>query len=93
MTEEKARKTKRTRASLDRVEDGDWAVVLVGEDEQFSIDLPLSMLPDGADSGSRLLISVSLDEDARREAEDRIKSLQDRLERRSESKDQRNFKL
>lgn len=93
MAEEISGNTKRTRASIDRVEDGDWAVVLVGEDESFSIDLPVSMLPDGAQPGSHIEISVRLDEDSRRAAEDRIKSLQDRLESRSQSSAQRNFKL
>lgn len=80
--EERGDKAKRTRAVVDRIEDDDTAVVLVGEDESVSVDLPASMLPAGAEGGSHLLITVRLDEDSRRSAEDRIKALQEKLERR-----------
>ncbi|HZI18678.1 MAG TPA: DUF3006 domain-containing protein [Pyrinomonadaceae bacterium] len=86
-------RTQQTRATVDRVEDGGWAVVLVGEDESFSVDLPLSMLPAGTEAGSRLVINVSLDADATREARDRVAELQDRLEKRSGTQGQKNFKL
>ena len=75
-------KSKRTRAVVDRVEDGGTAVVHVGEDEAVEVDLPLSMLPEGAEGGSHLVITVKLDDAARASAEDRIKALQERLERR-----------
>ncbi|HWS53892.1 MAG TPA: DUF3006 domain-containing protein [Pyrinomonadaceae bacterium] len=74
-------KTKRTRAVVDRVEDGGTAVVLVG-DEEVSVDLPASMLPAGAGDGSHLVITVRLDEASRASAEDRIRALQEKLERR-----------
>jgi hypothetical protein len=86
-------KTQQTRATVDRVEDNEWAVILVGEDESFSIDLPLSMLPAGAEAGSRLLINISLDAEAERAARDRISELQERLEKRAGSQGQKNFKL
>ena len=84
--EERDEQTKRTRAVVDRIEDGGTAVVLVGEDESVSVDLPASMLPPGAEGGSHLVITVKLDEAARREAEDRIKALQEKLERRGREK-------
>ena len=80
--EERGGKTKRTRAVVDRVEDGGTAVVLVGDDEGVSVDLPASMLPEGAEGGSHLVITVKLDEASRASAEDRIRALQERLERR-----------
>jgi plasmid replication initiation protein len=80
--EERPEKTKRTRAVVDRIEDGGTAVVLVGDDEGVSVDLPASMLPAGAEGGSHLVITVKLDEASRRDAEDRIKALQEKLERR-----------
>ena len=75
-------KSKRTRAVVDRVEDGRTAVVHVGEDETVAVDLPAAMLPEGAEGGSHLVITVKLDDAARASAEDRIKALQERLERR-----------
>lgn len=82
MAEEKGGTTKRTRAVIDRVEDGGTAVVYVGDDESAAVELPSSMLPEGAAGGSHLVITVKLDEGATRGAEDRIRALQERLERR-----------
>ncbi|MDQ3804454.1 MAG: DUF3006 domain-containing protein [Acidobacteriota bacterium] len=80
--EERSGKTKRTRAVVDRIEDNDTAVVLVGGDEGVSVDLPASMLPAGAEGGSHLVITVTLDEASRASAADRIRALQEKLERR-----------
>ncbi|HEX8559232.1 MAG TPA: DUF3006 domain-containing protein [Pyrinomonadaceae bacterium] len=82
--------TRRTRAVVDRIEDGGAAVLFVGEDEGAQVELPASLLPEGAASGSHLLITVALDEGARRDAEDRVRALQEKLERRG---GQKNFKL
>ena len=92
MAEEKQGKSKRTRAVVDRVEDGGTAVVLVGEDEQ-KVELPAALLPEGADAGSHLVINVSLDEASRKEAEARVKALQEKLEKRGGEGGQKNFKL
>ena len=80
--EERERKTRRTRAVVDRVEDGGVAVLLVGDDEGVSVDLPASLLPAGAEGGSHLVITVSLDESSRASAEDRVRALQEKLEKR-----------
>lgn len=86
MSDEAGReKTKRTRAVVDRIEDGATAVVFVGEDESDAVDLPLSMLPEGVEGGSHLVITVRLDEGSRASAEERIRALQERLERRGRS--------
>ncbi len=74
-------KTKSTRAVVDRVEDNGVAVLLVGEDEH-KVELPASLLPEGTEGGSHLRINVTLDESSRRDAEERIKSLQEKLEKR-----------
>ena len=91
MAEEKQGKSKRTRAVVDRVEDGGTAVVLFGEDEH-KVELPAALLPEGADAGSHLVINVSLDEASRKEAEERVKALQEKLEKRG-GEGQKNFKL
>ncbi|HYP54024.1 MAG TPA: DUF3006 domain-containing protein [Pyrinomonadaceae bacterium] len=84
--------SKRTRAVVDRIEDGGTAVLLVGEDEGEQVELPASLLPEGTGGGDHLNITVSLDRDARAGAEDRVKALQEKLERRGDG-GQKNFKL
>ena len=74
-------KSKRTRAVIDRVEDGGTAVLLAGEDE-VKVELPASLLPAGAEAGSHLVVTVALDEASRKEAEERVKALQEKLEKR-----------
>ena len=90
---EKGGKSKRTRAVVDRIEDGGVAVLHVGEDEETKVELPASLLPAGAEGGSHLVISVSLDDEARKKSEDRVKALQERLEKRGGGEGQKNFKL
>ena len=89
--EKKGGKSKRTRAVVDRIEDGGVAVLHVGEDEEKKVELPASLLPEGAEGGSHLVISVSLDEGARKAAADRVKALQEKLENRGGG--QKNIKL
>jgi len=84
-------KSKRTRAVIDRIEDGGTAVVLVGEDEQ-KVELPAALLPVGAEGGSHLSVTVALDEASRKEAEGRVKALQEKLEKRG-GEGRKSFKL
>ena len=49
------------RAVIDRIEDGDQAVLLVGKDERERI-VPVSSLPDGAQAGSWLKVRLEGDE-------------------------------
>ena len=88
----KGDKSKRTRAVIDRIEDGGTAVLLVGEDEH-KVELPASLLPEGAESGSHLSINISLDEASRKEAEERVKALQEKLEKRGGGEGRKSFKL
>lgn len=90
--EKRAGKPRRTRAVIDRVEDGGTAVILAGDDEEMKLELPAALLPEGAGPGSHLLVTVALDEDSRRAAEDRIRALQERLEKRG-GDGPKNFKL
>ncbi len=90
---EKGGKSKRTRAVVDRIEDGGAAVVYVGDDEETQVELPASLLPEGAESGSHLVINVTLDEGARKDAEDRVKALQEKLEKRGGGDGPKSFKL
>jgi hypothetical protein len=80
-------------ACIDRIEDGDWAVVLLGEDEEVEIDWPVSMLPEGARGGDHLRITIALDRESRAAAEDRIRKLREELEKQSGTQGQKDFKL
>ena len=79
---EKSGKSKRTRAVIDRMEDGRKAVVQLGDGEGGPFDLPAELLPDGASDGDHLVITVRVEGESRAAAEDRIRALQERLEKR-----------
>ncbi|HEY0080846.1 MAG TPA: DUF3006 domain-containing protein [Pyrinomonadaceae bacterium] len=85
--------SKKIRAVIDRIEDGEIAVLSIGEEGEVSVDWPSSLLPRGASEGDHLQISITLDADSRREAETRVKDLQERLAARSGTKGQKDFKL
>ncbi len=94
MSEERKRgASKRTRGVIDRIEDDGTAVVLVGEDEAESLDLPASLLPEGAEGGDHLSITVALDRESRASAEDRVKALQEKLEKRGGAQGKKDYKL
>jgi Protein of unknown function (DUF3006) len=80
-------------AVVDRIEDNDMAVILLGPDEREQIDLPARFLPRGARDGDHLAITITLDEQSRAAAEEDVRRLQDELEKRSGTKGQKNFKL
>lgn len=81
------------RAVIDRIEDDGLAVLLVGDDSKTQVDLPVSLLPKGASDGDHLRITISLDRRSRAEAEERIKKLQDELQKQSGTEDKKDFKL
>ncbi|MGI8565153.1 MAG: DUF3006 domain-containing protein [Pyrinomonadaceae bacterium] len=83
----------KVRGVIDRVEDGGMAVVLVGDDEETSIDVPLALLPEGAGDGDHLTITFTLNKESRAEAEERVKALQERLSKRSNTGEKKDIKL
>ncbi|MDQ3253580.1 MAG: DUF3006 domain-containing protein [Acidobacteriota bacterium] len=83
----------KTRGVIDRIEDNEMAVVLVGDDEAMSIDVPLSLLPKGAGDGDHLTITFTLNKESRAEAEDRVKAIQERLTKKSSAADKKEIKL
>lgn len=86
-------KASNTDAVIDRIEDGDMAVLLVGEDSKTQVDVPLSLLPQGAEAGDHLRIRITIDSGARASAEERIKKLQEQLNQESDTQEQKDFKL
>lgn len=95
MTDASVEKKARTsvRAVIDRIEDGGLAVLLLGDDEQVTIDVPLDVLPAGAGGGDHLLITFALDGGSRAETEKRVKGLREKLERRGGGGGGTEFKL
>ena len=92
--ESKHKASKRIKGVVERIEDGGTAVVMLGDDESIKVELPASLLPAGAEEGSHLSINVSLDERSRKAAEDSIKALQEKLEKRGGAHEgQKSFKL
>ncbi|HVF51892.1 MAG TPA: DUF3006 domain-containing protein [Pyrinomonadaceae bacterium] len=85
--------SKKLRAVIDRIEDNDLAVLQVGDDGKTSLDVPLSLLPDGASDGDHLQITIALDKDSRRAATERVSALQERLAKRGGSEGKKDFKL
>lgn len=80
-------------AAIDRIEDNKMAVLLVGDDEKTQVDLPLSLLPEGAGDGDHLRITIALDKESREAASSRVKKLQDKLAEASGAQEQKDFKL
>ncbi len=87
MADESQRRSesKKTKAVIDRIEDNSRAVVQLGDDKSALVDLPLSLLPESATDGDHLVINVKLEQEAREAAVDRIRALQERLEKRTKS--------
>ena len=84
--------TKQLRAEIDRIEDGDVAVLMVG-DGKTQVDVPASLLPEGAAAGDHLRISITLDKESRDAASSRVKRLQDKLAAKGGADDEKDFKL
>jgi hypothetical protein len=85
--------SKEIRAEIDRIEDNDVAVLLVGDDRKTQLDVPLALLPDGASDGDHLKINISLDKASSDEAAARVKKLQDKLTQSGGAEGQKDFKL
>ena len=96
------------RAVVDRIEDGDIAVLILDDETKSQLDVPRKELPEEANSdgdhlilkfdvdaksGERKLKSIKDAPAARSAADDRIKKMQDRLARMSGAEDKKDFKL
>jgi hypothetical protein len=93
MTNARKKESDTIHAVIDRIEDNERAVILLGDDEKEQIDLALAFLPAGASDGDHLRITITIDKESRAAAEDEIRKLQDELASRSGTKGQKNFKL
>jgi hypothetical protein len=85
--------SRQTRATIDRVEDGGFAVLYLGEDEKTKVDFPVSLLPKGAAEGDHLRITITIDRASHDEATARVRKLQEELKAQSGTDDKKDFKL
>lgn len=85
--------SKQLHAAIDRIEDNQMAVLLIGDDEQTQVDVPATLLPDGATDGDHLTITISIDRESRAAVASRVKKLQDKLAQTGGAQDQKDFKL
>jgi hypothetical protein len=68
-----------THGVIDRIEDNEMAVVLLGDEEDIQVDLPLSLLPAEATGGDHLRITIELDHESRDTMADKIRAMQEKL--------------
>lgn len=66
------------RAFVDRFE-GDQAVLLLGDDEEVRIAVPINWLPQGVSERMVLKVDFTIDDIATREAKAKVKALYDDL--------------
>ncbi|HWT04085.1 MAG TPA: DUF3006 domain-containing protein [Pyrinomonadaceae bacterium] len=85
--------SKQIRAEIDRIEDGRVAVLMVGDDGKTQVDVPASLLPEGAAGGDHLRITITLDKESRDASAARVKRLQDKLAAKGGAQDEKDFKL
>ena len=67
--------------------------VLLFDDGKTQVDIPVSLLPDGATDGDHLSITISIDKGSRTAAGGRVQRLQEKLTQKSSAQDQKDFKL
>ena len=91
-------------AVVDRIEDGDVAVLSLGDGDQ-TLDLPLSRLPEGTADGDHLRLTFDgepsektftravRDRQSRADAGERVRKLQERLEKSGGAQGKKDFKL
>ena len=85
--------SRQIRAEINRIEDNEMAVLMVGDDAKTRLDIPVALLPEGASDGDHLRITISLDKESRDEAADRVKKMQDKLAQAGGAEEQKDFKL
>ncbi len=83
------------RAVVERIEDGDWAIIVTSEGKERQFDFPVALLPEAArEDGAHLRIKITVDEKARAAAEDRTRELLEKLNKGGgETKGKKDFKL
>ena len=70
------------KVTLDRFE-GDYAVLLVRDEETIAIDLPACLLPEGCEEGDILDITITRDVEETAETKERVSKLIDKLKKKN----------
>ena len=73
------------RAVIDRIE-GEFAVLLMGDEGKIRVSFPLSLLPLGSKESDVLSISIERDPLATQQTKERTSSLMEKLKKKSEGK-------
>ena len=101
---ERGEELREVAAVVDRIEDGEVAVLSLGDGKQL-LDIALSRLPEGTTDGDHLRLTFTgepseqtfkravKDRQSRADAEDRARKLQERLAGRSGTAGKKDFKL
>ena len=76
------RKRTEISAFVDRVE-GDIAVILIGDEQEVKIDLPLKYLPNRVTEGHWIRISIEMDYEKTDDVRKRVKQLMVELTKKS----------
>jgi hypothetical protein len=85
--------SRQVRAVIDRIEDNDLAVLLIGDEGKIQLDVPLDLLPEGASDGDHLRLTFALDKASTEETKARVKNRQDKLAQAGGAEEQKDFKL
>ncbi len=69
------------RAVVDRIEDGNVAVLMIDNDDdtQMQLDIPRVLLPSKSDEGTHLRITIKIDKESRSDTAERVKALREKL--------------
>jgi hypothetical protein len=72
------------KAVIDRIE-GDLAVVLLGENGKFKLNIPITFLPADCKEGDVLKITIERDMAATEQTKERVSSLMEKLKKKGQS--------
>jgi len=72
------------KATIDRIEKGKIAVLLLGDKGEFKLNIPLYLLPDGCKEGDILNMSFERDVAGTEQTKERVSGLMERLKKKSQ---------
>lgn len=76
------------KATIDRFEE-EKAVLLLGEHDEQRMNFPANLLPDGAEKGTSLIITVDIDRARTESLEKEILDLKDKLRQQTKKREQK----
>jgi hypothetical protein len=73
------------KATIERIE-GKMAVLLMGEDGNAKVNMPLGLLPEGCKEGDILSVSIELDPEATEKAKETVSGMMEKLKKKGQGK-------